>query len=108
MQFTDAVTVAGNFRRGNSDPALSAEARHDTRGRDERADQDRAERKGCAEMTPTPSEVREARKRIRLTQAAAGEIVHSSAQTWKQWEMGVRKMHPGLWELFRLKTAEMR
>ena len=36
-------------------------------------------------------------------------MVHASARNWQQWEQAegsnARRMHPGLWELFRIKTA---
>ena len=46
----------------------------------------------------------------RFTQPSqAAELVHASARNWQQWEQtegaNVRRMHPGLWELFRLKTV---
>lgn len=35
-------------------------------------------------------------------------MVHASARNWQQWEQAegsnARRMHPGLFELFRLKT----
>ena len=52
-----------------------------------------------------PEEIRAARDAAGLSQTAAAELVHSKLRTWQQWEAGDRKMHPGLWELFRLKIA---
>ena len=58
---------------------------------------------------PTPAEVRSAREAAGLTQVQAAALVHASARNWQQWEQeegaNVRRMHPGLWELFRLKTG---
>ncbi|WP_288076578.1 helix-turn-helix domain-containing protein [Pseudomonas sp.] len=54
--------------------------------------------------SPLPEEIRAAREASGLSQTAAAELVHSKLRTWQQWEAGDRKMHPGLWELFRLKT----
>lgn len=58
---------------------------------------------------PTPAEVRAAREAAGLTQAQAAVLVHASTRNWQQWEQeagsNVRRMHPGLWELFRIKTA---
>lgn len=51
-----------------------------------------------------PTEIRAAREALALTQTAAAALVHSLLRTWQQWEAGDRRMHPGLWELFRLKT----
>ncbi|TGC30851.1 transcriptional regulator [Pseudomonas citronellolis] len=54
--------------------------------------------------TPDPAEILTARKAVGLSQTAAAALVHSSLRTWQQWEAGDRRMHPGLWELFLLKT----
>ncbi len=56
---------------------------------------------------PNPTEVRAAREAAGLSQTAAAELVHSKLRTWQQWEAGDRHMHPGLWELFRLKIATL-
>lgn len=53
---------------------------------------------------PEPATIVAAREAANLTQSAAAELVHSSLRTWQQWEAGDRRMHPGLWELFALKT----
>ncbi len=57
--------------------------------------------------TPEPAEIRAAREAARLSQTAAATLVHSGLRTWQQWEAGDRRMHPGLWELFRLKIATL-
>jgi len=53
---------------------------------------------------PNPSEIREARKMLGITQAEAAKMVHSTCRVWQQWEAGDRKMHPAFWELFRIKS----
>ena len=56
---------------------------------------------------PTPAEVRAAREAAKLTQEQAGALVHSSRIAWARWESDgsdARRMHPGLWELFGIKT----
>ena len=57
---------------------------------------------------PSPTEVRAAREAAGLTQAQAAALVHASLRNWQQWEQkegaNARRMHPGLWELFRIKT----
>lgn len=64
---------------------------------------------GHQARNPTPSEVRAAREAAGLTQTQAAALVYASLRNWQQWEQGeganVRRMHPGLWELFRIKTA---
>lgn len=58
--------------------------------------------------SPAPEEIRAARDAAGLSQTAAAELVHSKLRTWQQWEAGDRRMHPGLWELFRLKIATLK
>jgi transcriptional regulator with XRE-family HTH domain len=54
---------------------------------------------------PAPHEVREAREAAGLTQAQAAELVYMGhAKRWSEVERGVYALHPGLWELFRIKT----
>ena len=60
--------------------------------------------------TPTPAEVRAAREAAGLTQTQAAELVRGTLRAWQGWEApagqaDARRMHPGLWELFLLKTA---
>lgn len=55
-------------------------------------------------VEPDPAEILAARRAAGLTQTAAAALVHSALRTWQQWEAGDRRMHPGLWELFILKT----
>ncbi|MGV6474566.1 helix-turn-helix domain-containing protein [Azotobacter vinelandii] len=56
---------------------------------------------------PNPTEIKAAREAAGLSQTAAAALVYSGLRTWQQWEAGDRKMHPGLWELFRLKIATL-
>jgi DNA-binding transcriptional regulator YiaG len=53
---------------------------------------------------PKPDEIKAARLKKGLSQSCAAELVHSKLRTWQQWEAGDRSMHPGLWELFQIKT----
>lgn len=55
---------------------------------------------------PEPDAIRTARIVAGLTQTEAANVVHASLRTWQQWEAGDRKMHSGLFELFRIKTAQ--
>ena len=63
---------------------------------------------GHPARNPTHAEVRAARKAAGLTQAQAAALVYATPRNWQQWEQtegsNARRMHPGLWELFRLKT----
>ncbi|QMV33504.1 hypothetical protein 8G_00072 [Ralstonia phage Hyacinthe] len=56
-----------------------------------------------ARIPPTAQQVREAREAAGLTQTEAGALVYSALRAWQQWEAGDRRMHPALWELFRIK-----
>ena len=53
---------------------------------------------------PTPKEIKQARKDSGLTQSKASELVYCGLRAWQQWEAGDRKMHPAMWELFKIKT----
>lgn len=59
-------------------------------------------------MSPTPAEIRAAREAAFLTQTQAAYLVHSKLRTWQDWEAGVARMHPGLWELLTIKLARAR
>ena len=52
---------------------------------------------------PTPDEIRAARDAAGLTQHQAADLIHGTERAWQEWEAGNRRMHPGLWELFRKK-----
>jgi DNA (cytosine-5)-methyltransferase 1 len=64
-------------------------------------------------VIPTPDEVLAARQAAGLTQTQAAELVHSKLRAWQCWEAKEgtaehRRMHPGLWELFRIKTGQIK
>lgn len=54
---------------------------------------------------PEPAEIRAAREAAGLSQTAAAALIHCTLRGWQEWEAGNRRMHPGLWELFRIKVA---
>lgn len=56
---------------------------------------------------PTPAQIVAAREKAGLTQTAAGEIIRGTLRGWQNYESGERRMHPGLWELFRIKTGQI-
>lgn len=64
---------------------------------------------GNPARNPSPAEVRAAREAAGLTQVQAADLVYASARNWQQWEQSeganVRRMHPGLLELFKVKTG---
>lgn len=60
---------------------------------------------------PAPAEIRALRESLGLSQTAAAAVIHSTLRAWQGWEAaegepGHRRMHPGLWELFRIKAGE--
>ena len=54
---------------------------------------------------PTPDEIRAARKLSGLTQREAAALIYATQSAWEDWEQGRRRMHRGLFELFRIKTG---
>jgi DNA (cytosine-5)-methyltransferase 1 len=41
-----------------------------------------------------------------MTQSEAARAVGGTMRAWQEWEAGNRRMHPGLWELFQIKSKE--
>lgn len=56
---------------------------------------------------PTPEQIAAARENAGLTQTEAAVKVRGTLRAWQDWEGGQRRMHPGLWELFRIKTGQI-
>lgn len=54
---------------------------------------------------PKPEAIRAAREAAGLTQTEAADLVYSTLRTWQDWEAGIARMHPGLWELFTIKAT---
>lgn len=57
-----------------------------------------------AASNPTPDQIRAARTAAGLSQTAAAKLIHGTERAWQDWEQGLRRMHPGLWELFQTKS----
>ena len=53
---------------------------------------------------PKPNQIRNARHDAGLTQAAAAALIYASLRAWQDWEGGQRAMHPGMFELFKVKV----
>lgn len=60
--------------------------------------------KGLA-ANPDPSEIRAAREAAGLSQTAAAALIYCTLRGWQEWEAGNRRMHPAMWELFRIKAV---
>lgn len=54
--------------------------------------------------SPASEDIKLARKAAKMTQSQAASLIHSTMRTWQDWEAGIAKMHPGLWELFQMKV----
>lgn len=65
-----------------------------------------AGRYNTVKASPTTDEIITARGD--LTQSAAAELIYSTLRTWQDWEYGIRPMHPGLYELFQIKSQALR
>lgn len=57
---------------------------------------------------PTPAQVKQARTDAGLTQTQAAETIYCSLGAWKKWESGEREMHPSFFDLFLIKTKQVR
>ncbi len=57
---------------------------------------------------PSPTLIRATRLALGLTQQQSGALVGASARAWRSWEAGVRVMPEAKWELFQIKTKEMK
>lgn len=56
------------------------------------------------DANPTPAQVIAAREAAKLTRRQAAAVIRGSVRAWEKYELGERRMHPGLFELFILKT----
>jgi putative transcriptional regulator len=56
--------------------------------------------------TPTPADIRAARKAAGLSQTAAGALCHRSLRAWQAVEAGDRTLDLAAWELFLLRTGQ--
>jgi len=50
------------------------------------------------------NDLRSVRLSLGLTQTQAARLVYATEGAWSQWESGSRKINPGLWHLFLLRT----
>jgi len=66
----------------------------------------RSRRNASGASTPTPAEIVAARETAGLTQTQAAEKIGGTLRSWQFYEAGERRMHPGLFELFLIKTGQ--
>ncbi len=57
--------------------------------------------------SPTPQEIKEARRNAGLTQTKAAHMIGKTCRTWQMYEAGSLAMGPALWELFQIKIAAL-
>lgn len=62
-------------------------------------------RSGDEGANPTPDEIRDARMAASLSQSQAAALIDGTMRGWQGYEAGERRMHPGLWRLFRARLA---
>lgn len=73
----------------------------------------RSKRSSDPASSPTPAQVRAAREAAGLTQTEAAAKIHGTLRSWQNYEAAGdapehRRMHPGLFELFLIKTGQRR
>ncbi|HEX5077697.1 MAG TPA: helix-turn-helix domain-containing protein [Geminicoccaceae bacterium] len=66
----------------------------------------RSKRSRSSARNPSPAEIRQARDTAQLTQTQAAEKIGGTLRAWQDYEGGQRRMHPGLFELFLIKTGQ--
>ena len=57
---------------------------------------------------PTPEQIKEARKSLGFTQTQAAAVIYKKLLAWQRYESGERNMDPALYELFLLKTGQLK
>ncbi len=66
----------------------------------------RSKRSSSSGRNPTPAQIRAAREVAQLTQTEAAAKIGGTLRAWQDYEGGQRRMHPGLFELFLIKTGQ--
>lgn len=66
----------------------------------------RSKRNRSSSANPTPAQVIAAREAAGLTQSEAAGKIGGTLRAWQDYEGGQRRMHPGLFELFLIKTGQ--
>ena len=55
--------------------------------------------------SPAPAQIAALRTSHALTQAQAAALLHTSVRSYRQWEIGERRMHAALWDCMRFKLG---
>lgn len=61
-------------------------------------------RRGAVGYVPTPEEITHHRGEI--SQATCAGLIYTTQQRWSNYETGKSRMHPAMWELFRMKIKQ--
>lgn len=57
---------------------------------------------------PTTDQIKKARENAGLTQTCAAELIYKKLLAWQRYESGDRNMDYALYELFMLKTGQLK
>ena len=57
-------------------------------------------------QSPTSDEIKQAREKTGLTPPKAADLVYLDRTSWTRAEAGKVTMHPGIFELFLIKTGQ--
>jgi DNA-binding transcriptional regulator YiaG len=79
---------------------------HDAKLADVANHPNRSKRSPSSGRNPTPAEILAARTTAELTQTEAAAKIGGTLRAWQDYEGGQRRMHPGLFELFLIKTGQ--
>ncbi|MBB2158990.1 helix-turn-helix transcriptional regulator [Gluconacetobacter sacchari] len=56
-------------------------------------------------ISPTPMQIRDARRAAGMTQAEAAQVVSKTQTSWRRWEGGIHRMSPALFDYFLIETG---
>jgi len=57
--------------------------------------------------SPTPEQIKQARKDASLTQSQAAALLGMTRRTWQHWELGDRQMSEPLWAIFKIRSTAL-
>lgn len=57
---------------------------------------------------PAPERIERRRKRAKLTQKAAAELIDYGYRSWQEWESGRSVMPQHAWDLFCIRTKALK
>lgn len=57
---------------------------------------------------PSAEQIQAARLKAGLTQSQCAALVHVDLRSWRRWELAERQINLAAWELFLLRTGQIR